>query len=360
MKIGILTFHCAHNYGAVLQAYALQEKLKELGHYVEIIDYRPSYLIDAYKIPSLNFKSQSIKNIVFKILSVCFFKYSRRKRFVKFDDFIKNKLNLHQQTNIIPEDYDLYILGSDQIWNGYITKGIDNVYWGRFSIKPGAKKITYAVSLGNYKLQEGQKPYVKQLLAKIDGISVREKETLSKIQSLANKQVYEVLDPTFLNNKLKWNKLINDDYQNRKYVLLYQVRYNKHLKDIAKNLAKQIKGTIIEVPAYISKQYIFNKYKTISPVEFISLIKNAECIVTSSFHGTAFSIIFEKPFYTVALNDGKDNRSINLLNKLSLQNRMINVYDNVKFAPIDYTESNKKLQYLIYCSESYLNSFINE
>ncbi len=358
MKIGILTFHFAHNYGAVLQVYALQEKLKELGHDVEIIDYRPSYLIDSYKLPSLEFKSKSPVKIISRFLSIILLNNSRAKRIKKFNDFIETNLNLNCQTNIIPKDYNLYILGSDQIWNCYLTKGIDNVYWGDFLKKTDSKIITYAASIGSYKIQEDKKYIIKKLLSNIDKISVREKDTIEEIRNLTNKEIIEVLDPTFLIEKTKWDQLSISSLPKKKYILVYQLGYNKNLIKIANKIAEQIHGTVIEVPATITLRYLFNKNKATSPIEFINLIKNAECIVTSSFHGTAFSIIFEKPFYTIALNDGSDNRSRNLLENLSLDNRMIGINSKVDFSHIDYTLANKKLQKLISNSKSYLKSFL--
>lgn len=360
MKIGILTFHCAHNYGAVLQAYALQEIIKEMGHEVKIIDYRPFYLTESYKLPKINFKLIFSRRIIFNLLSLIFTYRFRRIRFEKFNDFINFNLNLSLQTCNIPSDFDLYIFGSDQIWNGSITKGIDMIYWGAFPTKIKSKKISYAASMGNYTLKNYQLPIVKDLISSFNGISVREKETKDQLQNLTSSEIFQVLDPTFLINKITWEQLIIDVPIKKKYVLIYQVRYNKYLRQIANDIAKQIKSTVIEVPANISKRYLFNKFKTTSPIEFISLIKNAECIVTSSFHGTALSIIFEKPFYTVDLNDGADNRSRNLLDILLLRNRMIMIQSKVVFTTIDYIEPNKNLIKLINSSKSYIYSFLND
>jgi polysaccharide pyruvyl transferase WcaK-like protein len=356
MKIGILTFHCAHNYGAVLQAYALQEKLGEIGHDVEIIDYRPDYLIDPYKLPSIELKSKSPKRIIRSLLNVLLFNKRRNKRIKKFNDFIHSKLNLNFQTNIIPDNYDLYIIGSDQVWNAHITRGIDSVYWGDFLRRNDSKICTYAASLGRFKISDEDMPRISKYLENIDKISVREYDSLDQIQRLTSKEVIEVLDPTLLIDKKRWNQLAIKNTVNNKYVLIYQVRYNKYLKSIANKIAKQLKAKVIEVPAFITRNYLFNNHYNTCPSEFISLIKNAECIVTSSFHGTVFSIIYEKPFYTVVLNDGSDNRSINLLNKLTLQDRMINVNENISFSKIEYTIPNKKLKALISKSEDYINS----
>lgn len=357
MKIGILTFHCAHNYGAVLQSFALQEYLKEKGHKVEIIDYRPSYLIEPYEIPSLKLKSLSILR---RSLSVILLNNSRVKRADNFNAFIKDSLNLSDETNDVQKEYDLYILGSDQIWNGEITKGIDNVYWGNFIKRADSKICSYAASLGGYKIQKHEKSIIKHHLLNIDKLSVREKETLEEIRSLTSKDIVEVLDPTFLINRSKWDQFLGGNFPKNKYILIYQVRYNKNLLRIANQIANQLQARVIEIPAGISLKHLFNKYKSTSPFEFINLIKNAECIVTSSFHGTAFSLIFEKPFYTVALNDGADNRSINLLSNLSLNNRIINKNSKVDFSHIDYSVVNKKLQDLILSSKSYIESFFYE
>ena len=130
MKIGILTFHCAHNYGAVLQCYALQEMLKGMGHTVEIIDYRPDYLrmpfdvINLHRIQSRNLL-RLVKSIILETLSLS----QRIIRHRKFDSFIKYYLNLSRSVGI-SSDYDVYVMGSDQIWNPKITNGFDGVYFG--------------------------------------------------------------------------------------------------------------------------------------------------------------------------------------------------------------------------------------
>ena len=142
MKIGILTFHCAHNYGAVLQCYAMQEFLRSKGHDVEVINYRPNYLLKPYKIFNVKRFSSKKPIRILKGLILEFLLFPvRLKRFYGFENFINNKLILSKTVTkeSIPSNYDIYIVGSDQIWNPKITKGFDEIYFCRFPFEKGKK-----------------------------------------------------------------------------------------------------------------------------------------------------------------------------------------------------------------------------
>lgn len=361
MKIGILTFHCAHNYGAVLQAYALQEKLKNMGHEVEIIDYRPDYLVDTYKAFSLKniFTYNAIiafKKIVSDILTY----YKKRKRIKLFNYFIANKLNLTTRIkNKMPDFYDLYIMGSDQIWNFKLTKGFDNYFYGNFKTKKTAKKITYAASFGDAFIGKKEIEYLKIALRNFNGISLRENESVSKINLLTNTKIETVLDPTLIIDKIIWEKIAQKPTINKKYVLVYQVIQNELIIKIANQIANQIGCIVIEIPAWVTIKYLKNQYTTTSPEQFLGWIKHADCIVTSSFHGTVFSIIFNRPFYTINLKDGLELRSKNLLESIGLGHRLIDKKKSVTFSKVNFDIANQKLFALKKDSLNYLENFLN-
>jgi len=360
MKIGILTFHCPHNYGAVLQAYALQEKLKSMGHEVEIIDYRPDYLLSPYSAFSIrNNKSRNPIYLFRRFVESILTFYTKIKRRKVFKEFIHNKLDLSEDVSgIIPNYYDLYILGSDQIWNFSLTRGFDKVYYGFFKTFKASKKITYAASFGKAIIKEKEMKSLEVALKNFDGISLREKESIPLLKSITKSEIVNVLDPTLIADISTWNNIALKPFIRKKYVLVYQVTIDKQTRIIADYVAKQINATIVEIPAWVTFQYLSNNQLTTSPEQFLGWIKYADCIITSSFHGTAFSILFNKPFYTVNLNDGSENRPKNLLEDLGLTKRLINKNSFPEYESIDFQDANKKLDILRQYSINYLNQFL--
>ena len=343
MKIGILTFHCAHNYGAVLQCYALQETLKDMGHDVEVIDYRPEYLLAPYRIFDYHrlFPAKTMQLI--KNLGREFLIFNRRrKRYKAFNDFISTRLNLSGQIqgNDIPSKYDIYIMGSDQIWNPKITKGFDPVYFGEFLFDKGEKKyISYAASMEVNSLNEDEKSFYKKSLANFDSISVRESQLAALLQPLTDKKIEFVLDPTLLADINIWNKIAESPNINVKYVLVYQVRINDNALRIANEIAKKNGAIVINILTYCTPYLNRHKLQCESPERFLGLIKNAFCVVTTSFHGTAFSIIFNRPFYSISIGS-YDTRVMSLLRNVGLEKRLVPKDSSPNFSEIDYSDVN--------------------
>lgn len=349
MKVGLLTFHSAHNYGAVLQAYALQETIKSLDCDINIIDYRPTYLIKQRIFPILKNKPITIKLKLLIDGLICFI--WRNKRRIGFEKFINSKLQLSSEKYSshsfdFNSNYDAFIMGSDQIWNIKLTKGFDDVYWGNFRTKKNAIKISYAPSMSNYLLNNNQKKKMSVLLKNFHSISVREEKSKQFIDDNFMVKTTTVLDPTFLLDKSKWKHASKKPQDSKKYILVYSIDLRDDVIRIAKSLAKELDLPIIEMNIGVDKKVIVNKYQTASPEEFVGLFENAECVLTSSFHGTAFSIIFNKPFYSVANDNDKDSRQINILKKLGLMDRFISRNKTPNFRPISYSEVNTKLEIL--------------
>ncbi len=341
MKIGILTFHCAHNYGAVLQCYALQEVLKSLGHNVKVIDYRPTYLVNCYKTLKLTVSRHPrwlLKHTVKEFL-----KFSREKRrHQAFSRFIESRLDLSPRSDgkFFVSNMDAYIFGSDQIWSPAITRGFDDIYWGKLPFNKGNKKyITYAASLGKESLTEEEKECVSENLKNFDAVSVRESSLKNLLAPLTDKKVEQVLDPTLLAPCAVWDKL-DDKIEEGKYVLVYQVRQDPNTMAIARHIAQQINAKIVILEAYVNWRNESERKSCASPEDFVAYIKHASCVVTTSFHGTAFSVIFNKPFYCLKFSDSTDARSKSLLRSLHLENRMIDKRDRPSFSDIDYSEAN--------------------
>lgn len=323
MKTGILTYHCAHNYGAVLQCYALQEYLKSLGHEVYVINYRPRYLKYGpfiwYNWFSLNPIKCSAK-IVFQLHTLSI----QIKRFKAFKHFINKYLNI-SKLNLQKEQKEIkcFIFGSDQIWRK--TKGkFDSIYFGNFIAAKNCKLISYAASMGLNQLTEEDKKTISQWLNTFNTITVREISLKKILTPILNKNVEVTIDPTFLLNSNEWDKIANIPQHKKPYILIYQVIENKETYKIAQIVAEKLNAEIIEMASNIKKTSTnYHMIYTASPEEFLGWIKNAKFVVTTSFHGTAFSIIYKKAFISIKQNKASDLRIDSLLSCYNLKQRFI-------------------------------------
>lgn len=358
MRIGIITFHCAHNYGAVLQCYATQEFLRSKGYEVEVINYRPPYLLDPYKL--FNRRRVISKNLIrlLKRLVIEVLTFSNRyKRFKGFESFIHNRLQLGDAVtrDSLSSDCDAYIIGSDQVWNSRITQGFDPIYFADFPFEKGGKKyISYAASMETKILTNEQVDFYIKNLQNFDFLSVRESQLQQLLQPLTSKKISQVLDPTLMVPPYVWDSLSSDKSNIEKYVVVYQVRIDSNTMRIAEHIANQIGAKVKVLVAWLQFRPDEEVCQTATPEEFVDVIRNAACVVTTSFHGTAFSVIFNRPFYTIKLNDGADTRSMSLLNSLGLEDRLVDINDTPKFSSVDYTKPNQKLEQLRKYSQDYL------
>ena len=349
MKIGLLTFHAAHNYGAVLQAYATQEKIKELGYTIEVINYSPDYLIKQRLFP-VSSKQSFIINV--KILLEGFVTFPwKLKRKYNFQKFIKQQLHLSNtsyKNHPFSEnmDYDLFVMGSDQIWNCKLTKGFDAVYLGNFKIKPKAKKISYAASMSHYSLTHEQVQEFSKLITNFNAISVREEELHDYLLDNYAQESNVVLDPTLLLDAKKWSSIAVRPRTSKKYVLVYSIDLRNESMRMANAIAKEIDAEVIELSMSVDKNVLKNGYQTASPEEYVGLFEQAEFVITSSFHGTAFSVIFNKPFFSIAHGSDKDSRQKTIMNNLGVIDRFVSKDATPCFKTLDYTVPNQKLKEL--------------
>lgn len=344
---GIITFYNAHNYGAVLQTYALKKELLSLGFDVHIICYdnyaiRKVYLYNRI----IKFEHNFIKFIKM-ILNKIYSEKEYKIRWKKFDYFIKQLVGNNSKVYTRLEDFininfDYIIFGSDQIWNPNITKGIDKVYMGDFSTR--AKKITYAASMGINKLDKDNENKFFNLLKSFNYISVREVQLQKYIESNSSYNIEVVLDPTLLLKKQNYNNILINIFKNRKYLLVYTFKNNRELVKKSNILAKKIGLELIIVSCVKTLKYVgYYQRGDLGVGEFLGAIKNASFIVTDSFHGTAFSIIFNKQFYTLPSGE-VSSRTISLLSELNLLNRYKQIKDINKIEPkINYKNVNKVL-----------------
>lgn len=363
MNIGILTFHCAHNYGAVLQAYALQEYIQSLGHNVYIIDYRPDFLIKPYAVFNrTRIKSNNLFKSFGKFLIELLILRRRSKRYRSFDLFIKNEFRLLPINKT--DKLDVIVIGSDQVWNPKFNYGkFDETYLGENTsvFNKDIKIISYAASSGVDSFSKEDMSQLMNHLLKFNAISVRElslKKIIEAEQPFFN--VSQVLDPTLLINPDIFRSKITGKYKNKKpYLLIYQVKYDKNTRRIAQYIAKQKHLEIIEVASSIQYRCDENILWSESPLDLLELFAQASYVVTTSFHGTALSLIFEKPFYTLKFNSSVDSRVLSLLDELNLSHRHIDIYDIPKIEEIDYEKINIKLSELRELSRKFLNNSLH-
>ncbi len=299
MKVGILTFHCVDNFGAMLQAYALKTFLMNNDINAEIVRYEPFWLTGRYKlfpfVISKNIFSSiywSFKGFKKNLSKGKNFKIQRKnmKKFRK-NYFNKNNFKVLDKNQLEKLFLDTLIVGSDQIWNPKITYGLKGIYFGDFSYE---KVIAYAASLGNEKLDKKYSKKFKDLLDFVDVVSLREKQSIPYVKMHTKKEVIWMPDPIFLLNEKDWEKILTPPLE-KEYILLYETYEDKNLEESAIKIAKEKNLKIININPLFEDKNIISNY-TSGPSEFLGYIKNASYIFTNSFHATAFSIIFNKKF----------------------------------------------------------------
>lgn len=342
-NISTITFHRAHNFGSVLQTYALQEFIHKIAseHNEQInysvIDYYPQLQEDLYKV----FKPwSSPKNIIKNAITLPFAPQLIEKH-NKFNEFVSEYFNLtnryytDNELENNPPKADYYISGSDQIWN-VRAKDFSLSYYLSF-VKQG-KKISYAASLGPKMIDWSKynSQLYKKALSEFNNISVREIGSVNNINAMLDINCEIHVDPTLLLSAVEWRKIQSDaNYNNGQYILMYCLEPTKEQLKIADAFSKKLKLPIM-ILRYNNKNDMFNHYVkryNSGPRDFLSYIDNAAVILTSSFHGTAFSLIYKKPFYV--LNGMTDNRISSILKSTKMENRSLESIKDVNSVTLD-------------------------
>ena len=345
MKIGILTFHCAINYGAVLQAYGLQEVLKSLGHEVYIIDYRPQYLIEPYQVFRWKFDDRrSLISNIKDLIRECLVMPIRFKRNLKFQQFINKYLNLYSWDDDL-SIFDSFVFGSDQIWNPKITKGLDEVFLGQFKEAVGKKLIAYAASAGcsqNLSIHDFKE--LSMSLKSFVQVGVRENALYEKLFA-ANNNVSITIDPVLLAGEKVFSNIAADINIEKPYLLCFTLGRDEYAVKVAKKIAKQKQLRIVEIVSSSESLYNSTIKQMLSPVEFLGYVKRADFVVTSSFHGTVFSILFHKSFICLGNQGNGMSRFYSLLNMFGLENRLVDIFqlNEFKLSVINWELVNKIL-----------------
>ncbi len=347
MKIGIMTFHRADSYGAVLQAYALQQAVLALGHDCQIVDYRNPVIDGVARVKTLR-QASSPKELVKIAVTNTLFGRDRAVRRKKFEDF-RRKMDLslpYDKATVAhaADCFDRFITGSDQVFNYDLTGG-DYAYLLDFA--PADKRCAYAPSFGITTIGDRHLETYRRVLKEFALLSAREQKGALLTRELTGRtDCPVVLDPTLLVENDLWRTMTPKNDLGR-YILVFQLKPVPEAVAFARKMARE-RG----IKLYIMTQSARNALKgkvgmgsyisDAGPMDFLSLIAGAECVVTDSFHGTALSICFERPFFTCVAGGSKvGSRLENILQLLGLTDRLLGT-DTDPDAPLDYAPVKEK------------------
>lgn len=362
MKVGVITFHNAHNFGASLQTWALQKVLKKYDLDSYVIHYHPAVIDNLYD----PIKCTGIKRCI-RIVTLKRKHKNKLTRFLNYQKFIRTQFKLlgdytnYEKLRGANLCLDAYITGSDQIWNHQHTDGFDPAYFLDFA-EEQSLKLSYGASIGKDYLPAKYIENIKNSLSRFHFISVREESAVSAIQALTNTKTEVVLDPTLLLTKEDYSELIQKPQIQEKYIFVYMMEKNKEVILFANQIAKALGFPIIHRHQQkIFKNEIASCYTGI-PGDFLGLIEQAELVITNSFHGTVFSIIYGTPFFSL-LHSVTGSRTIDLLNSLDLSSHIITgkneFYDLEKAQISDLPQLKKRIEKLKIHSLNFLEEALS-
>ncbi|WP_027453681.1 polysaccharide pyruvyl transferase family protein [Segatella baroniae] len=327
MKIGILTYHSGFNYGACLQAFALQTTLKKLGYDSEIINFEPEKFVASREMFSR--KPRRFKEIIKNITRIPYYS-SLKRREKMFNDFtfdvLKSTPRFKTEEEIIihASDYKCIICGSDQIWNlskTHDAPAANPIFFLNFEKKQ--RRISYAASFASWIKEAPQHedefmPWLKQF----DAVSVREQDAHEYLTSRGIENEL-TLDPTILLDKEDYDQICKDRLVKEKYICMFGWNTNDDLVKAAKDVSNKLRLPVYNIVPPPRKMFCGIPRKLdVGPCEFLSMIKHAEFVVTNSFHGTAFATIFEKSFVSIVTGKA-DTRMFSLLDQLGLSDHLV-------------------------------------
>lgn len=328
MKIGILTYHNADNYGAVLQCYALQEILRSWGHEVCVIDYRNQPLEKGYIVYPYSRRSvaKDILNLHPQraIKAINNVKMRALKRTL-FESFREKYLNRTPRTNgaNLPQDLDGYIIGSDQMWTLACTSGYDPVYFGEFKRPASSRLIGYAISSNADFVPVLSLNKIEERVNDFTCLAVREQKIAEIVKRLTGREVPVVLDPTLLTDEETWKPLINEKWASRNFVAVYRVDRCVDTTQILRQAQEYASAHSFELVDAGSG----------SVEDFVSIIKYAQCVFTSSFHAAVFASIFSTPLLCFKLHDGSDDRFVAFLESIGEGCHLCEMTDKIESVP---------------------------
>lgn len=356
MNIKVITRHGPSNYGSLLQSIATIHVVERLGHQCEIIDYQRKDERGLKGVLSqLSCKKgygNPLKKIVYIAVRYPIEKYAQ----VKFDRMRKRYLKMSKQCSshedLAKLSADAFMTGSDQVWGPMMNGHYDSAYFLQFAPKQ-SRKLAYAASFGKTKFDASTVGAYQKMLSSYDKIAVREKSAVEMLDDWGlNNCLGQVLDPTLLLDKNQWaNLLIKktdfDKYKDKNYILVYQIHNDPKLSDYAKRLAKHSGIELLRVSPMLHQVLRGGKFLCCPDLsEFLSLVANASCIVTDSFHGTCFSINFGKQFIEILPNNATGTRNQSILELTGLSDRILCDFNDYSLVGkvIDFGKVNELLE----------------
>ena len=364
MWIKTITCHDVYNHGATLQAYALMRYLQKQGHEAEIIDYKPDYLSGRYRLWLLGARWKD-RNILVRLLYLIW-KFPGRlwasKAKIPFDRFKKQHMRTTPQryrSNVElkqnPPLADAYMAGSDQIWNTLYDNGRDPAFYLDFAPE-GSRRIAYAASFATPEILPEYWSFVKAMLARFDSISVRETSGVRILESLGIDRGVHVLDPVFLLGRNEWDQMAKGAFED-KYLLVYDFERNPLIERLVEKIAAENRWKIYAVNNYGRTPYADRDFYECGPETFLGLIQKAELVVSNSFHATAFSVIFGKPFYVFdRMAHNVNSRMRDLLAVYGLEDRLVQEEKDIDTENLllDFGAVHPKLAECVAASKQYL------
>lgn len=359
MKIRMITFHTPKNYGAVLQAFSLMRYLKNFTDDVQIIDYNTPHLRSLY--PLID-RPGSIKGVIKTCILLPTFP-KKKNKFIRFDEFLKEKLELTERFETTAElyrhpwDADIFVTGSDQVFNPGRIRDERQAFYLDF-VPESSKKISYAASFGVSQVPASREAEIKNYLESFDALSVREVSAVDLVKSLSGRSAVPVLDPVFLNDLLFWRG------QSRKYeglpshyLLYYRLLDNRESDAFVLNYAREngLK-TVVIADGFLRMKYDL-AVRDAGPQEFLYLFDHADFVVTNAFHGVAFSLIFEKQFVFSDPDAQTNGRGLSLLRMAKIDESAF-MKSFCKDTSLDYESIHRELNTYIIRSSNYLKDTV--
>lgn len=365
MKIKTITCHDVYNVGASLQAYALVAYLNQLGHEAEIIDYKPDYLSRHYSLlvitnPKYNIPLLREAYLLAKLPERLKARRSRRKK--EYDEFTKMMLPLtakcyHSNEELIlnPPDADVFFAGSDQIWNAVYQNGRDPAFYLDF-VPEGKVKASYAASFATESIPEVWRNQIQQWIRGLDNISVRESSGVRILEEMGIHGAVQVMDPVFLLSEEEWERIEKTVDSSEPYLLVYDFDQNPAIARYARQMAEKNNWKIYSI---LPCSYCDRCFSEEGPQAFVGLVRNAQFVVSNSFHATAFSMIFRKQFVVFNRVEKINTRMRDLMESVGIDGNIIsekNLWQEPKW--IDYSQVLKQLDESVQYSKNFIDCVI--
>lgn len=374
VNVGILTFHFSGNYGAALQAHALRRWFSEQGHHASFINYRPTHIERGGRLCVPTSPAKLKANMTIGYLAISFFvnkHFGNRGQREKFARFRENFLAIKDDPEPLDDDaclaasqsFDLIVAGSDQIWSPSQHFGFDANYFLAFAKSFRARKISYAASFGKDHLSTPEAEQLPALLGNFDAISVREASGVSIVERATGQTPANVPDPTLLHSD--YSELTASALQESRepYIFCYALRSPDNIRQTATLVAKQLKCPVRSAHNPQRRWIEIGSTVYPDPGEWVSWMKNARFVVTNSFHGTVFSLLFKKPFIVAGLTGKKTSanaRALNLLRAVNLESRFAPAFSQqyvkeLMASEVDWAEVDKRLAAMRHAGEEFLS-----